>query len=456
MSVAAVTEPKIVIPDIATAPPAPAPAAAPVIETRIEGTPETPPPGSTPPVPAGNTPEAPVIETEITGRKTTKTPAEFAAERREKKEEKRTVEDLQRTLDSEKVEWAKKQAEWEERQKELDKSKADLEEARAESKRLRDQVKTSEERYFQNHQPTPDLTTDDGIRKASTGIREALSAKLPTLLGDGASAQRVFIDQILDDPAKAYHFENVAAHYHDAVRTGNSELIDTAISAAAQMLGVPDVLVSTRPDESRLLGKESPLYRQIDTALRDAMPHVIAKARRITELRDNAPQIEKERITKKTQGIRTELHESLFIPADQLKDRLTADPRDSAAIFAAIIEASPHLKPLVEEKITAFSEGMARIRDGIDLPLLGPQDAATIAEHRQNIDRTQQTWKRMRQNAIIGEFSGLIFATLTEQLRAAEARANAAASNTNPGSSRDLQGPPAAEKIQTEIMPGIK
>lgn len=442
------------------APPAPAPEKI-VIPALAKISPNAEPsPAPAPAAPPVPTPAAPAVSdgdgipTSITD-PAKKTPAQFAKERQESKVTKiqGTLEEVQRQADDAKMELARLMTERDATTAQITAAEKARDEFKAEAERLRGEVANVNERYFKNNEAIFNPNDDEDTARATSAMFAALNDKMPTVITDtNGQEKRIFFEQLTRTPAIANAVEALVGHYGASRQTGDAKGIDRAITAVAQILGA-NVFVGDTEDQDRLISPSEPLYREIESALREAQPHFVAKHARLRTIQTDGPKLVAQRLTKKEAAIRTRMESQIYITDEDASKLLQADPTDSRGLFGAILNAAPHLRELVQSKLTAHATTFSRMREGIELPTLTKSDPVSIAEHRKLVDETNERINRAASAAVIGESVGPILASLIAERDAAVARAEAASLNTNPGQTKaGGEGAPGTHAIDTDII----
>ncbi len=323
---------------------------------------------------------------------------------------------------------------------ERDKFEQDRKDFEALAKTREQEVAEVRQGYYNQHQPIFDPSQDETFMGAHQSMVERLSANLPSKIKTAAGEQRVFSQNLMNDPAKLNGLHNILENYSKAVELGNEDGIDLSVQAMAQWMGADVDISDTDKSRWKLLDKDDAAFNKIEDALKSAAPQYRIKAERFSHIRQTAPQLAKQQHEKRIGGLRETLKGQVFLSKDAAVTALSADPNDSQALFSMIVQAIPELKDQVEATLGGYAETFATVSDQLRLPTLASNDAAAIQQHRAVLSQHQQRLARAMRNAVIGECIGPILSSLIAERDAAEARANGAAEATNPGSAGSRSG----------------
>lgn len=418
------------------------------------------PPGGSEPGP-GPQPEPkdqlPEIPTRILGAEKPQPPKGQQAiieERRKAKEEREKAGAAAGESEEFKIQLVTTQQERDRLKQERDEFERKQKEFEALAKKRDEELTELRQGYFQQHQPTVDVTQDETFNSAHQTMVERLVSNLPAKIKTPAGEARVFPNHLLGDPKRMTGLHNILDKYTKAVEAGSEEGIDFAVQSMAMWMGADVDTTSPDPTKWKLLEKDDPALEKIEEALRAAAPQYQIKAERYRHISQTAPQLAKQQYEKKIGGLRDTLKGQVFLTQDAAVTQLRSDPNDSQALFSLIVQAAPELKDHVEATVGAYAETFATVSDQLRLPTLASNDPAAIQQHRTVVAQHQQKLARAMRNAVIGECIGPILSSLIAERDAAEARAAAAAEATNPGSagSRSGAGGSQEPQIPTSII----
>lgn len=423
------------------------------------------PPGSHAPIipPANEPPDEPVddeieIDTTIMPDRPGAPPkgkSDFARERQQSKSKKIGLEEAERLRDEAVAETTRIKLEAQNERQEREKATKELEEFRALAGTRQKDIDDLNSRYFENFKPAYDVGSDSEVVTAHKGMFKALEDNMPAYVETSKGSKRVMFQQLATDPKNASILENAMLHYAQAQQTGDEEIMNAAVSTAAAVLG-SDVEFFGRGDQrNRLLSNDDPIFRQIETAMVRGLPHLKSKLDRAAFIRENEPKLAEERFTVRQRAITGELNSAFEMKSDEIVTALKGDPTDSRALFTAVLNSAPALREQVNARIAKTAEALSSVPDQLMMPPLKSNDKVAVAEHRKMYQERKKELSELARFAIIGQSCGPIMASLIAERDAANERAEAAASNTNPGSSRagDQQQVEKDVEIETTIMP---
>lgn len=397
----------------------------------------------------------PQIDTDITGDKPVKSPSQFAEERRKAKEERLKkdlgVPELQQTVESTKAELLKLEMELRETRLEKERLTKEREEFEAVAATRKAEIDKSQEVYFDTYKAAVNPLEDQEFVETSSRFVGALTANLPDRIPVGDDERRVFPEQILSDPGMVRRMENVMSHYALARGNGDSASMDMAVNAVAQLMGVPMVFDPDPAKCQELLTSSDPVFQQIESAMKSAVPHYSAKRQRENLLKEQAPALARQQLLERERAIAGNINRAVFLQPDEAADRLRADPTDSAAVLSTLIQDSPELKEVIERTVARFAPAFARMGQ-INMPTLPDGTPESIKAHQQELLGYRQRLASAMPAAVLGTVAGPVIASLIGQVKAMSARLRGVAQNTNPGPIESGgSGPAPTRKIDTQI-----
>ena len=448
------------LPDIPSAPKTPpAPQNAPKApETPPAGTePKAPPANLLADAPPGEQKSAAGIPTDIHDGTTPakKTDAQFAEERRKAKEEEQRkkfgVDDIQKQRDEALQQQANATLELENLRREREELVRQNEEYKGIAETRKTEVEQVTGKYFDQFKAEVNPAEDPEFAGAYNQFHTAMVATLPETLPTAAGEKPFIPEAFLANPQNSAQVGNIMAHYAAARNTGNTANMQMAVTAMAQLMGA-NFIASTDPEVAQLVEPSSELYRQISTAMKTGLPHFQQMDSRGRLLREEAPRLVQEKLVGREQNIRASLEKGIYMPIEQASERLAQNPSDSAALISALINENEPLKQLADQAIAGMAPAFARMGQ-LQMPTLASNRPEDIQAHQRDVQRFQGILGGAMKDAVLGRVSGPIIADLYSKLQAAEARANAAANNTNPGRMADLSNgaPQNTKGPSTEI-----
>jgi hypothetical protein len=398
--------------------------------------------------------DKPVIPTDIFNEKPQKTPAQFAEERRNSKQNK-----VDKAVEAATSEWQQKfeaemaqRLELEKRFQTLETEKKRFEQELPQFQSLAEQrLKENEEirqNYFQTANSVVSPADDPDFVAAHQSLLGALKSNLPSMIQTNEGAKRVFFDQVAGDPNKLGQIEQALAIFDGAVQKADEATIDRAISYVGMLLGA-DVKLGGNPEEERLLDRASPEYQKINDALTAASPHIKAKAGRLQAIEQDRPALVKRKLEGKQTAIRGMLTEQIFMGDDQIKSALEADPTDGVAIISAMASRVPAIKERLEAAVSGLSSAFASVQDGFILPPPASNDPAAIKAHQEQSRAIHLQLGRAMKNAAAFEAVGPILAQVISERDSALSRLDKHSKLTNPGPSGERPG--GAGEAKTSI-----
>ncbi len=332
--------------------------------------------------------------------------------------------------------------------------KARLAEVEARQKELDQEVEQARSRYFDDYKADFDPREDQELQAAHQTMRGTLLAKMPNRITTDDGEKRVFVDRVLDNPQSAAVMDKAFELYHKAEQAHDPVGMDRAVNLAAQVLGAP-VKFSQRPDEEVLLESTHPEFKQIEEAMRAALPAFASRQQRNQFVREQAPMLIQQQITGRETAIKTSLRSAIFLDADTRASLAAVNPMDSGVIIGQILEENPQLSEMINGHIAVSAPAYARMGK-IQMPTLASSDPAAIAQHKAEAQRYQAKLGEDMRLAVIGKAAGPIIIAMMGEIKALRERAGANASAENPGGTRSGEnGAPPAEDdvIDTQIMP---
>lgn len=424
---------------------------------------EPKPPGAPPALPIATDPE---IDTQIVkprGDQTHvptpaggKTPADYARERAvaKQREQSQTIEEANRRADEALMQYQQRQTEFEELQRKHAELENKYKEVETAANTRKTEVEQLQVQYYDNNRVTLDLNSDQDLQQHSALMLQELRGNLPSRVRTPAGTDaRVFFDAILQQTGASQGLNEILGAYSRAKQLGNEASCDLAVNALAKMLGA-DVDMTGRDENAwRLLKPDDPTFRAIETAMDRALPHFANRNQRITSFQQNAPQLARQQFDQRVIGIRQNLANQIFLAPEVAAGRLRANQQDSEALFSQIVTQVPAMKQMVEQIIQDVSPTFAALSGKLNLPTLVENTPAAISAHQQEVQRHQTKLNELMRASIIGRAAPTVIAVLAAERDAAEARADAAAQNTNPGGGRrGGEGGAPEPEIDTQIV----
>ncbi len=403
--------------------------------------------------------EAPKIDTDVLGNSpdpaTKKTPAQFAEERRKSKEQeleqKFGVPELKQTIEQVKADNLRIEMELRDIKLERDKLAQEKEQNELLAKQRKEELDKATGSYFDAFRAEAPIEEDRDFIESTSRFNSTLASSLPERIPIGDDEKRIFPEQLLSNPTFAGQMDNVMSHFAYARSRGDSVTMDLAVNAAAQLLGVPMVI---DPDPTKCQGtleSGDPVFRQIESAMKGAMPHWGTRNERVKALREQAPVLIQQKLLERERTISGNIKAAIFMQPDEAQARLRANPSDTSAVLATIIESTPELKEMVERTVAGLAPAFARMGK-IDMPTLSEKTPEAIKAHQDEALAYRARLADAMPAAVLGKIAGPVIASLIGQLKSANQRLAGVAVNTNPGSVELGREPAApAVKIATDI-----
>lgn len=363
-----------------------------------------------------------------------KSPEQFAAERKGKKEAKQELET--RAADAERraaeaerqlAEFIREKEQWTTKEKDFT---TKLESFRGETEATTKKLEEAEKAYTRSFSPKADPWQDEEFTNSHKSFITTLSENLPLRLNGPAGEFRVMFNNIMQDPNNGQRVGQIMEFYANATTRGDQTMIDRAVNLMAGVLGA-DIRIQGDGND-RVLPTTDPAFVKIEEAMQKAVPHYVKRSERALHVTREAPRIATEMLAKKTTTLKENLAKGVLMPLESSQALLTSNPTDSRGLLGALAHHSPVVKELAQAAINDFGPSMALVKEGLDLPLLDPSREGQQA-HQGSLERHRAKLAEVMQYAIVGRAAGPVIANLIRERDAAEARANAAAKNTNPG-----------------------
>jgi hypothetical protein len=398
--------------------------------------------------------DKPVIPTDIFNEKPQKTPAQFAEERRNSKQNK-----VDKAVEAATSEWQQKfeaemaqRLELEKRFQTLETEKKRFEQELPQFQSLAEQrLKENEEirqSYFQTANSVVSPADDPDFVAAHQSLLGALKSNLPSMIQTNEGAKRVFFDQVAGDPNKLGQIEQALAIFDGAVQKADEATIDRAISYVGMLLGA-DVKLGGNPEEERLLDRASPEYQKINDALTAASPHINTKAGRLQAIEQDRPKLIARKLAQKTEAIHGMMASKIRMTQEQYQEALRANPADGVALVAAMTEHSPVLRERAEASMAHYSKLFAHLNDGLILP--PPQDKSpeAIRSHQEKMRGLHIEIADATAKLVAADVLPDIVASLMTENESMKKRFDQHAKLTNPGPSGERPG--GAGEAKTSI-----
>lgn len=362
-----------------------------------------------------------------------KTDAQFAADRRRAKEERVDLQEITRQYDEAKVQIAQRDTELQQLRDQLAASQKTFDETKKLAETRATEIEDLRGRYVTDHTGQFDANADEILSGSTTKMLAELRGKLPPRIKnkEGNNAI-VFFDALLANSANQQGLMNVLGAYHTAMVNHNEASANLAVNALATWLGADVDITPEDPQKRRLLPTDDPTFQAIETAMRAALPHFQDRITRYGEIQRDGPKLAQQQYSKREGQIRQTLSDSIFLTKDAALERLKVDSVDSLGLFAQIVPAVPELKAIVDAKLASYSEAFAAVGSNVSIPMTG-NDPNAIRAHQEKVSGIRTQLSEIMRNAVIGATIGPVLAQLITERDAAEARADAAASNANPG-----------------------
>lgn len=422
--------------------------------------PKTVTPGDPAPAPVVESgDEKPTIPTDIfNAPPPTKTPAQFAEERKKAKQAKvqQAVEEAtsewQTKYEAEMAQRLEREKRLQELENELTRYKEELPQFKTLAEQRAAELEEARKSYFNSAQSIVSPMDDPDFVSANENLTRTLLASMPDLITTAEGTRSVPFENIAQDPAKMGQVEQAIGFYADARQKGDQVTMDRAISYVAMLLGAP-VKISKDPNEEVLLERGSEDYKSINAALKAAVPHLQQKIGRLQAIEQDRPALVQRKLQQKTEAIRGLLNEQIFMPEDRIQETLQSDPANGVAIIAAMANAVPAIKERLEAAVAGLSTVFASVQDGFILPPPASNDPAAIKAHQEKTRAMHIQVASAMRNAAAFEAVGPILAQVISERDAALSRLEQHSKLTNPGSSAERpSGSDGKTSIPTDMF----
>lgn len=435
-----------------------------VVETPKPGEPTPPKPGEpTPP----NTPPAPVVAAseipidpydESKGSTETppepqpkKGPADFRRERQEKKAEKLGMAELERALGEEREQTVILRARIAELEKQHEAHETSLREKDLLIEQRDSEIATTRAGYFDQNKAVFLPQQDPDIVRLTDSIYTTLSREMPSHIMDATGTQRRVLPSAIKNPQFMMNADRIIEAYTNAITKNDGATADLAVNAMAELLGA-DVKVSVDPQQSKLIDNNSPLFTQLDKAMRTVSEDFAKRHSLITQFTTEAPKKAMGAWNSRRDGISAGLTKTIFLSPQDRRELAQKDPSNPSLLLTTIIETTPALKRMAEQKIGIVADSFAALEGKIVLPTLLSNDPQEIQQHQQRVAEIRGNHAEIMRSAVLGMCAAPILSALLEERDALALRAGELSQAQNPGapSPRAPQAQPAAE-IPTDV-----
>jgi hypothetical protein len=170
-------------------------------------------------------------------------------------------------------------------------------------------LETFDDRYFasfgaENFRPED----DQELRAAHETMMGTLRDNMPAYVTTQKDGQkRVMFEQLASNPAIAVGLENCLLHYAAAQRSGNADTMDLAVNSVCQLLGADVEIFAPNDQRNRTITPDDPLFRDVERAMKFAVPSLQKKADRARYVQENAPKLAEQRFETRTSAIRAQV-----------------------------------------------------------------------------------------------------------------------------------------------------
>lgn len=377
--------------------------------------------------PYSDQPQKPVDQ--LDGKKPAK---DFIKERREGKEKKLKLEEVENILAEERTAALQLQQKLEEATRLAEEREAALKERDNLLEQSKAEIEQSRANYFDQHKAVFSEDQDPDITSATDKIYGTLAQTLPAHVRTADGTMKRVLPQKIQDPSFRKMADRIIHAYTVAINGGDSDTADLAVNSMAELLGAN---VKVTPDkESRILmTSDDPVFSEIERSMRSVSPDFTNRHKMLMQFKETAPLKAKESWEKRRSDIKSNLTSTIFMPQDKASEILTKDPGNMVVLFSRVVESSPMLKKLAEQKIAQVADAFSVLKGEIVLPTLTSNEPAAVAEHQQRVASLRQTHAEVMKSAVIGMCAPLIIKTLIEERDAYAARAEQAAVAMAPG-----------------------
>lgn len=357
-----------------------------------------------------------------------KTPAQYAAERREAKAKRNELLEKAPVLEEEN---ARLKAQFESSQKRL----AELEEMTTAERNeaavteddietLKSRVKIAEDRYISANAPSFDPYQDEEVKRYATAVDDALRANLPKFAAtlDGQKT-RINLDVIRKtQPERKAAMDQAVMQYAMAAESGDTAGLDKAVMLMGTALGNLDMY----DDDVKV---------SLDAALSAAADPFYKGMHRFKHVQENAVNIIQERRAEEIKQTEARLMAPLRLDPAMVDKVLEEDPSHAWGNFGKLLADMPDdFRSKLEEEVRLDSSVLGSMKF-MPPPLAPGANSEAIAKHEALVRSGQQRAVEAAQYLAVGRAmidGGLLAHLRAKALEAQERMEEGAASTTIP------------------------
>lgn len=357
-----------------------------------------------------------------------KTPAQYAAERREAKAKRNELLEKAPVLEEEN---ARLKAQFESSQKRLAELEAMTAAEREESavteddiETLKSRVKIAEERYIAANAPSFDPYQDEEVKRYATAVDDALRANLPKFATtlDGQKT-RINLDVIRKtQPERKAAMDQAVMQYAMAAESGDTAGLDKAVMLMGTALGNLDM-------------DDDDVKVSLDAALSAAADPFYKGLHRFKHVQENAANIIQERRAEEIKQTEARLMAPLRLDPAMVDKVLEDDPSHAWGNFGKLLSDMPDdFRSKLEEEVRLDSSVLGSMKF-MPPPLAPGANSDAIAKHEALVRSGQQRAIEAAQYLAVGRAmidGGLLAHLRAKALEAQERMEEGAASTSIP------------------------
>lgn len=349
-----------------------------------------------------------------------KSPAQYAKERREAKEQKRELIAKAPVLEEENARLKSDYEAAQARLAELEARNIESVVPKEEAETLRARAEAAEKRYIASNGPSFDPYQDEEVVRHARAVEDALKANLPkfTRKADGSSA-RINLDVLRKTPERKQAMDQAVAHYAHALNTGDDAGLDKAVMLMNTALGGLDI-------------EDDDVRTHVETALSAAAEPFTKGLDRFKHVQENAVGYATQRRAEQIRVTESRLLQPLQFDPTAVDEALESDPSHPWANFGKLINEMPDefRKEITDElRQDALVVGAMRYTPP---PLPSNATAQQIAEHEAIVRSSEERAGRAAQYLAVGRamIDGGVLAHLRSQVAEMQERLNETAGST--------------------------
>lgn len=262
-----------------------------------------------------------------------KTPAQYAAERREAKAKRNELLEKAPKLEEENSTLRSRIAELEALTQKSEEERGavteDIETLREQARIADERAKAAEQRYIAAAAPQVNPYEDEEVQRHMSAVQTALTSNLPRLATNREGTKvRIDLNLVQKDPARKGAIDTAIKDYTLASESGDTTAMDRAVVILGTALGNLDV----EDDEVR---------EKLDSALAAASQPFAAGLMRYKAVQENAVQIATQRRANQIRETEARLLAPLMLDSAAVDEALEKDPDHPWANFSVLFREMP-------------------------------------------------------------------------------------------------------------------